>query len=95
MQGIGVLLHAAQATACWSATASGWPGHCRDLYAGSALVMWLGEQITEMGIGNGISIILFAGIVSRIPSIVTTLVASVRSWAIKPGIVLGNLTAAG
>ena len=35
--------------------------------AGSALVMWLGEQITEFGIGNGISIILFAGIVSRFP----------------------------
>lgn len=36
--------------------------------AGSSLVMWLGEQITEFGIGNGISIILFANIVSRLPS---------------------------
>ena len=36
--------------------------------AGSTLVMWLGEQITEFGIGNGISIILFANIVSRLPS---------------------------
>ena len=36
--------------------------------AGSAFVMWLGEQITEFGIGNGISIILFAGIVSRVPT---------------------------
>ena len=35
--------------------------------AGSMLVMWLGEQITERGIGNGISIILFAGIVARLP----------------------------
>jgi preprotein translocase subunit SecY len=35
--------------------------------AGSALIMWLGEQITEFGIGNGISIILFASIVSRFP----------------------------
>lgn len=35
--------------------------------AGSTLVMWLGEQITEHGIGNGISIILFANIVARIP----------------------------
>ncbi|MCL2827654.1 MAG: preprotein translocase subunit SecY [Oscillospiraceae bacterium] len=35
--------------------------------AGSALVMWLGEQITEFGIGNGISIILFAGIISTFP----------------------------
>ena len=35
--------------------------------AGSALIMWLGEQITEYGIGNGISIILFASIISRTP----------------------------
>lgn len=45
------------------------------LTAGSALVMWLGEQINDKGIGNGISLILFAGIVSRIPSILYTLVA--------------------
>ena len=37
--------------------------------AGSALVMWLGEQINDRGIGNGISLILFAGIVSRIPTL--------------------------
>ena len=36
--------------------------------AGSALLMWMGEQITEFGIGNGISIILFVGIVSRFPA---------------------------
>ncbi|MCD7928943.1 MAG: preprotein translocase subunit SecY [Clostridiales bacterium] len=41
--------------------------------AGSAFLMWLGEQITEFGVGNGISIILFAGIVSRVPSMVQTL----------------------
>ena len=51
--------------------------------AGSALVMWLGEQITEFGIGNGISMILFAGIVSRVPSLVSTLVSSLASGAIK------------
>lgn len=38
------------------------------LTAGTALVMWLGEQINEKGIGNGISIILFVGIISRIPT---------------------------
>ena len=36
--------------------------------AGSALMMWLGEQINERGIGNGISILLFAGILSRLPN---------------------------
>ena len=42
--------------------------------SGSALIMWLGEQITEFGIGNGISIILFASIVSRLPvSIINTI----------------------
>ena len=55
--------------------------------AGSAFVMWLGEQITEFGVGNGISIILFAGIISRIPSAVSTGVGVLRAdptkwWAI-------------
>ena len=49
--------------------------------AGSAFVMWLGEQITEFGIGNGISIILFAGILSRIPTSVSSLYSGVVSWA--------------
>ena len=41
--------------------------------AGTALIMWMGEHITQKGIGNGISIILFAGIVSRGPSLIRTL----------------------
>ncbi len=40
------------------------------LTAGTAVIMWLGEQITIKGIGNGISIILFAGIVSRFPTLI-------------------------
>ncbi len=40
------------------------------LTAGSCFVMWLGEQVNDKGIGNGISIILFAGIVSRIPTLI-------------------------
>ena len=47
--------------------------------AGSAFVMWLGEQITEFGIGNGISIILFAGILSRVPSAVRTMYRGIRN----------------
>ena len=43
------------------------------LTAGSCFVMWLGEQVNDRGIGNGISIILFAGIVARIPTILTSL----------------------
>ena len=51
--------------------------------AGSAFLMWLGEQITEFGIGNGISIILFAGIVSRGPGMVQTIIGGVTNWANK------------
>lgn len=43
------------------------------LVAGTAILMWLGEQITDKGIGNGISMIIFVGIVSRLYSVVTTL----------------------
>ncbi|EHB54197.1 MULTISPECIES: preprotein translocase subunit SecY [Paenibacillus] len=46
------------------------------LTAGTAFLMWLGEQITERGIGNGISIIIFAGIAAGIPMHIRTLVES-------------------
>ena len=49
--------------------------------AGSSFVMWMGEQVTEFGIGNGISIILFAGILSRVPSMVGAMYDGVRHWA--------------
>ena len=42
-----------------------------SLTAGTAFVMWLGEQITERGVGNGISLIIFAGIVAGLPSVIT------------------------
>ena len=47
--------------------------------AGTALIMWLGEHITQNGIGNGISIILFAGIVSRGPALIQTMIGLFRS----------------
>ena len=47
--------------------------------AGSSFVMWLGEQITEFGVGNGISIILFAGILSRVPNMVTMGASYIRT----------------
>ena len=50
--------------------------------SGSALVMWLGEQITEHGIGNGISMILFAGIVARFPVSIGQTIANVSSGAL-------------
>jgi len=57
--------------------------------AGSALIMWLGEQISEFGIGNGISIILFASIVSRFPSGLQSLFVNVSSGGLSiPGLIL-------
>ena len=65
--------------------------------AGSAFLMWLGEQITEFGIGNGISIILFAGIVSRFPTMVTDSIKGVTIWnSVQDGtMTMDTLTAAG
>ena len=45
--------------------------------SGSALIMWLGEQITEFGIGNGISMILFASIISRFPTAIITTISNI------------------
>ena len=65
--------------------------------AGSSFVMWMGEQINEFGIGNGISMILFAGIVSRVPAAVSNMIGSIQTWAdVRKGtITLETLTAQG
>ena len=57
--------------------------------AGASFLMWMGEQIDEFGIGNGISMILFAGIVSRIPSLVTNLFS--MKWYVSVLLVVGIL----
>jgi preprotein translocase subunit SecY len=57
--------------------------------AGSSFVMWMGEQVTEFGVGNGISIILFAGILSRVPSMVSGMYEGVITWS---GVRSGALT---
>ena len=63
--------------------------------SGSALIMWLGEQITEFGIGNGISIILFASIVSRFPpslyQMITNTANGTVAWWINVLLLLGAL----
>lgn len=51
--------------------------------AGTAFLMWLGEEITEKGVGNGISVIIFAGIVSRIPTTVTNIVANFQAGTLN------------
>lgn len=49
------------------------------MLAGTMLLMWIGEQITQRGIGNGISLIIFAGIVSGIPRAISGTVGQINS----------------
>ena len=67
------------------------------LIAGSSFVMWMGEQVNEFGVGNGISIILFAGILARVPSMISSMISGVQIWsAINNGVLtLEDATAAG
>ncbi len=53
------------------------------LTAGTAFLMWLGEQINEYGIGNGISMIIFAGIVCRLPSAVRSIFTQIKDGAVS------------
>ena len=63
--------------------------------AGSSFLMWIGEQCNEFGIGNGISMILFAGIISRVPSMIGSIVSGISSgtmhWAWTIFMVVGIL----
>ena len=63
--------------------------------SGSAIIMWMGEQITQFGIGNGISIILFASIVARIPNSIVTSIQNITAgslqWYTLVLIILGAL----
>ena len=74
IQGFGVSVGLEKMTAPDAAAVVAYPGWSFrvmtviTLTAGTAFIMWLGEQITERGIGNGISLIIFAGIVARMPS---------------------------
>lgn len=52
------------------------------LTGGTILLMWIGEQITTRGVGNGISLIIFAGIIARFPTAITQLFESARTGAV-------------
>ncbi|MDD5052007.1 MAG: preprotein translocase subunit SecY [Sulfuricurvum sp.] len=54
-----------------------------SMLAGTMLLMWIGEQITQSGIGNGVSLIIFAGIVSAIPSGITQAITMVNTGAMS------------
>jgi len=54
------------------------------LTSGTAFIMWLGEQVTERGIGNGISLIIFAGIIVSIPAAISNLIDMIRTDQFTP-----------
>jgi len=59
------------------------------LVGGTMFLMWLGEQITNRGIGNGISLIIFVGIIAEVPAALAQFFASGRSGAISPLVIVG------
>ncbi|QUL38398.1 preprotein translocase subunit SecY [Erythrobacter sp. JK5] len=60
-----------------------------SLVGGTMFLLWLGEQITSRGIGNGVSLIIMAGIVAQFPMFATNLFEGGRTGAIAPGIIIG------
>ncbi len=67
---------AGNTTALGDPTAIEWIVAVGAMTAGSVLLMWLGELITEQGIGNGISLVIFAGIISQLPTTLATIITS-------------------
>ncbi len=59
------------------------------LVGGTMFLMWLGEQITSRGIGNGISLIIFVGIIAEVPAALAQFFESGRSGAISPAVIVG------
>jgi preprotein translocase subunit SecY len=59
------------------------------LVGGTMFLMWLGEQITARGIGNGISLIIFVGIIAEVPAALAQFLSQGRSGAISPAVIVG------
>jgi len=59
------------------------------LVGGTMFLMWLGEQITQRGIGNGISLIIFVGIIAEIPAALAQFFSQGRSGALSPAVIIG------
>ena len=80
--GIAVGLESMEVGGAAVVPVGGWPFRLMTmltLTAGTTFIMWLGEQITERGIGNGISLIIFAGIVADMPSAIGATWTQLRS----------------
>jgi len=61
------------------------------LVGGTMFLMWLGEQITARGVGNGISLLIFVGIISEIPAALAQFLSQGRSGALSPAVIVGVL----
>lgn len=59
------------------------------LVGGTMFLMWLGEQITARGVGNGISLIIFVGIIAEVPAALAQFFSQGRSGAISPAVIIG------
>ncbi len=59
------------------------------LVGGTMFLMWLGEQITARGVGNGISLIIFVGIIAEVPAALGQFLAQGRSGAVSPAVIIG------
>ncbi len=59
------------------------------LVGGTMFLMWLGEQITARGVGNGISLIIYVGIIAEVPAAIAQFFESGRTGAISPAVILG------
>ena len=59
------------------------------LVGGTMFLMWLGEQITSRGIGNGISLIIFVGIVAELPAALAQFLTQGRTGALSPVVIIG------
>ncbi|MBK1666843.1 preprotein translocase subunit SecY [Rhodovibrio sodomensis] len=64
------------------------------LTGGTIFLMWLGEQITQRGVGNGISLIIFSGIVANLPSAFASTMELGRTGALSTGVIIGILVMA-
>jgi preprotein translocase subunit SecY len=94
IQGLGIAIALESMTAPGGApvvTEPGWPFRLLSaltFMSGTVFLMWLGEQITERGVGNGISLIIFAGIVARMPSAIIDTLSLMRTGDIHLALVI-------
>lgn len=92
--GIAIGLRQMEAAGTPVVTETSWtfiPMTMITLTAGTAFIMWLGEQITERGIGNGISLIIFAGIVARLPGAFGNTIRLMRTGELQIFLILAIL----